>query len=149
MVRTRKPSRSRLRYRAEHHAITAQLTNDEYEALDRIRKTDNVGWREILKRSLIPPVVDTDRITKEQYKQQLIDLEGKCRELEMQISKSQWSSIGHCWKCEAPLKWNLATIRDANELDRLLAKGMPVCPKCKASKTAVVPNKREGFFSRR
>lgn len=130
MVRTRKPSPSRVRYREKHRAISVQVTNAEYEELDKIRKIGNIGWRDILRRSLQVPSTEEGKFTMERC----IAAENKIKalEAELQDPKRYRVSFLVCTRCGIRKTIDIRNKEDVAAM-ALHFRDAEYCPKCKTS----------------
>jgi hypothetical protein len=130
MARTRKPSPSRVRYRAEHRAISAQVPNAEYEELDRIRKTENIGWREILRRSLQVPSTEEGKFTMERC----IDAEERIKVLEAELKNPERTrfSLTICSHCGIRQIFDISKKEDLDKLTGFV-RDKQYCSNCKTA----------------
>jgi hypothetical protein len=141
MVRTREPSPSRVRYRAQHRAISVQVTNAEYVELDNIRKIENMGWRDILRRSLQVPSTEEGKFTLERC----IAAENKIKTLEAELENPKRYKVTFllCTTCGIRKPFDIRRKEDLAEMATYFRDGR-YCPDCKtpAGPRSPAPNRR-------
>ena len=123
---------AKARYRATHPVISLQLTKEEYDSLDRIRKIGDFGWADIMKRSLQVPSTEEGKFTMEGC----IALEERIKVLEAQLKNSVSSRLDiHACSVHSGFfrSFNLNEKKDRETVDSILSKAIKDtlnCPLC-------------------
>jgi hypothetical protein len=130
MVRTREPSPSRVRYRTQHRAISVQVTNAEYAELDNIRKIENIGWPDILRRSLQVPSTEEGKFTLERC----IAAESRIKTLEAELENPKRYRVSFliCTSCGITKTLDIRNKEDVAEMAHHF-RDAEYCPKGKTS----------------
>jgi hypothetical protein len=121
---------AKARYRATHPVISLQLTKEEYDSLDRIRKIENIGWAGIMRRSLQVPSTEEGKFTMERC----IAAEGRIKVLEAELKNPERTrfSLIICSRCGIRQTFDISNKEDLARLAEYV-RDKRYCSKCNTS----------------